>query len=171
MNTFQCCHEYIYESINALSWITPAAQIISAIAAILAFIIACRNLGGVKNAQSLQAQMNLISLENEVRKNHVLFKNAIQKYVDESNKSNMSDLPALDLEKRNAFELYISTADKLAALINSDFLTGQFKKRDWKSEYADFFKSVQKQFISDDIIMPGKNQMISNIEKLLQKWN
>lgn len=42
-----------------------------------------------------------------------------------------------------AAEIYITSADKLAALINADYLHNQFPCRDWKKEYHDIFQKVK----------------------------
>ncbi|KAA6347802.1 hypothetical protein EZS27_004755 [termite gut metagenome] len=140
------CNEYIN------------ARIISVIIAGCALFVAWRNLKGLWRAQSLQAQMGLIQLENEVRKNHSQFKIAFRKYDDEYQKKQDSTLlQMMNIERTNAFELYISTADKLAALINSQFLKGQFHKRNWKDEYFAIFEEVKKCYQSDDTIISGKN--------------
>ncbi|HRZ32507.1 MAG TPA: hypothetical protein P5335_09230 [Flavobacterium sp.] len=168
---FQYCHECINEYINAPSWITPIAQSITALVAIFALSVAWKNLRGLKRTQSLQAQMNLISLENEVRKNYLMLKIANQKYSEETQISNSKNILMLSIEKTNAFELYVSTADKLAALIASEFLTGQFEKRNWKDEYLAIFKKVKEYHQGEDSIIPGKDQMINNINKLLIEWS
>jgi hypothetical protein len=170
MTIFQFCDECINTYTNAPSWITPIAQSLSAIAAIIAFVIAWRNLRGLKNTQSLQAQMSLINLENEVRKNYLTLKIADQKYIDETKIQNSDKLVITGIEKANAFELYVSTADKLAALICSDFLTGQFNNRNWKNEYSDIFKKVKEYYEGDETIIPGKSQMINNVKKILDEW-
>ena len=171
MSIFQFCNDCYYEYLNAPSRWTPTAQTVSAIAASAAVYVAWKNLGGLKRTQSLQAQMSLISLENEVRKNYIQLKVSIQKYTDESTKNpSPPTLTMTSLEKINAFELYVATADKLAALLSSEFLKGQFIGRDWESEYSEIFKKVLEYHSGEDSIIPGKSQMINNITILLKEW-
>jgi hypothetical protein len=147
------------------------AQTISIIIAGWALWVAWRNLKGLCRTQSLQAQMGLIQLENEVRKNHSQFKLAFRKYDDEYQKEQDSKhLQMMNIEQTNAFELYVSTADKLAALIDSKFVTEQFHKRNWKDEYSAIFKEVQEYYQADGTIISGKEYMINNINKLLTSW-
>jgi hypothetical protein len=147
------------------------AQTISLIIAGFALLVAWHNLKGLWRTQTLQAQMGLIQLENEMRKNHSQFKIAFQRYVDEyQKKQDFTHLQMIHIERTNAFELYISTADKLAALINSKFLTGQFHRRNWKNEYFSIFEEVKKCYQSDDTIISGKKHIINNINKLLTSW-
>jgi len=151
---------------SSSSWITPLAQTISAIAASFAFIIAVKNLGGTKKTQSLQAQMNLITLENEVRKNCILYKDAASELSIPQ-----KDMRLIFEKKINAFEIYLSSADKLAALINAEYLNSQFPERNWESEYREIFVKVVDYHKGEDTIIPGKNEMIRNIVLLLDKWS
>jgi hypothetical protein len=163
---FQYCRECYQEFINAPSWLTPFAQITSAVVAAIALYVAWKNLGGVKKSQALQAQMNLISLENEIRKNQIQYKIVLDDY----SKANLQNIDNLITKKTNAFELYITSADKLAALINADYLNDQFPNRDWKEEYKEIFQKVKIYHQGEDTIIPGKDQMIRNINKILTKW-
>jgi hypothetical protein len=164
---FQFCDECYLEFLNAPSWLTPAAQWTSAVLAGLALYIAWKNLGGVKRSQALQGQMNLITLENEMRKNLILYRQALEKYA----KGTLENADELTNRKIEAFELYVTSADKIAALINADFLSEQFPKRDWKAEYQEIFNKVISYHEGEDMIIPGKSQMIRNIQNLTVKWN
>jgi hypothetical protein len=66
--------------------------------------------------------------------------------------------------------LYVSIAHKLAALIDSEFLTGQFNNRDWKTEYFDIFTTVKNIHDTDELYNPEKIHMIDNVNKILEKW-
>jgi len=162
----QFCEECYQEVINAPSWVTPLAQSVTALAAVWALRFAWKNLRGLNRAQSFQAQMNLISLENEVRKNLIHYKIVCEDYA----KADLQHIDLLVIKKLNAFELYVSSADKLAALINAKFLSEQFPDRDWKLEYKDIFKSVVTYHEGEKTIIPGKAQMIRNINALLLYW-
>jgi hypothetical protein len=140
----------------------------SVIVAAMALGVAWKNLRGLKRSQTLQAQMNLISMENEIRKNHVRYKVANEEYYNATSIQNISNLVN---KKTNAFEIYISSADKLAALINADYLHNQFPGRDWKKEYHDIFQKVKKYHQGEDSIIPGKDYMVRNIDVILKKWN
>lgn len=164
---FQFFGKYYQEFAAAPSWITQIAQLTSTIVAGFALYIACKNLGGIKRSQALQGQMNLISLENEMRKNSIQYKISL----DEYSKAELKDAESFGLKRINAFELYVTSADKLAALINADFLNEQFPNRDWETEYREIFHSVISFFEGEDIFVPGKSEMIRNIDKLLKKWD
>jgi hypothetical protein len=147
--------------------LTPITQLTNAIVAAIALFVAWKNLRGLKRSQTLQAQMNLISLENEVRKNHIQYKAAVKEC---SNVTNGQDISNLVNRKTNAFEIYITSADRLAALINADYLHDQFPGRDWKKEYNDIFQKVKTYHQVDEEIIPGKEYMVRNIDKTLKKW-
>jgi hypothetical protein len=140
-----------------------------------ALIIAVRNLNSVKRAQCVQSHMNLISLENELRKNQIAFKSIMEKYTKACSPETFSEkeIVSLSKEKDVAFELYVSYSDKLASIINTDYLQKQFKDtRDWKDEYYDIFKEAKMTY--DDypkITITGRESMIRNLDKILRNWN
>ncbi len=76
------------------------------------------NLKGVSRTQSLQAHMNLITLENEVRKN--ITNRAIATY--ENSKASDDSRELLGIKENNAFMLYFASVDKLASLVKTDYL-------------------------------------------------
>jgi hypothetical protein len=67
----------------------------------------------------------------------------------------------------------VSYSDKLASIINTDYLQKQFKDtRDWKDEYYDIFKEAKMTY--DDypkITITGRESMIRNLDKILRNWN
>jgi hypothetical protein len=137
-------------------------QIMSAVFAAIALYIAGKNLGGIRRGQALEAQMNLISLENELRRNHIQYETVLKKWLEGS-----PDTDGL----MNAFELYMTSADKLAALINEDYLHKQFPNRNWEDEYKEIFLEAKRQNEGNRTIIPGREQMIRNINKVLMiKW-
>ncbi|MDR2120108.1 MAG: hypothetical protein LBP64_04445 [Tannerella sp.] len=146
--------------------LTPIVQLTSVIVAAIALCVAWKNLRGLQRSQTLQAQMSLISLENEVRKNHIQYKAAVK----ECDNVNDKDISSLVNKATNAFEIYITSADKLAALINADYLRDQFPGRDWKKEYSEIFQKVKYYHQSDDKIIPGKEYMVRNIDETLKRW-
>ncbi|MDR1676514.1 MAG: hypothetical protein LBR86_08620 [Tannerella sp.] len=164
--------------------LTVFAPVISAVVAAIALGVAWKNLRGLQRSQTLQAQMNLISLENEMRKNHIQYKAAVEEYdaavkeyIDatstqdkRSNSGNRNNISNLENKKTNAFELYITSADRLAALINADYLHSQFPGRDWKKEYSEIFQKVKACHRGDYAIIPGKKYMVRNIDETLKKW-
>jgi hypothetical protein len=159
---------------------TVFAPVMSAVAAMLALYVAWINLRRLQNGQTLQAQMNLISLENEIRKNHIQYKVAVEEYTAAADKvaakatvneeyyatvlRNFAD------KKTNAFELYITSADRLAASINADYLHTQFPGRDWKKEYSEIFKRAKEYHLDYVTIIPRKEYMMRNIDETLKKW-
>jgi hypothetical protein len=162
----QFCKECYQEVINAPSWITPLAQSVTALAAVIALVVALKNLKGLKRNHTLQAQMNLISLENEIRKNLMKYKIIL----DEYSKADLTRIDGIMTERLNAFELFVSSADKLAALIIADYVKIQFPERDWQNEYRDFFNRVKRYHTSEDTIIPEKDKMMLNVDLLLTKW-
>ena len=163
----QFCNECYQEFLNSPSWLTPTAQWTSVIVASIALYIAYKNLGGVRRSQALQGQMNLITLENEMRKNLILYKQSLDDYA----KAELGNVDEFAKKRVNTFELYLTSADKLAALINSDFIYEQFPDRNWEAEYKEIFKKVISFHESEDIIIPGKSEMIRNIKKVIAKWD
>jgi len=111
--------------------------------------------------------MSLIALENEMRKNLILYNQSLDDYA----KATIANADEYAKKRVNAFELYVTSADKLAALINSDFLNKQFLDRDWEAEYKEIFNKVVSYHESEDIIIPGKSEMIRNIKTTIRKWD
>jgi len=170
----ECSQEFF----NTSSWLGLFLQFSSVSVAAIALYIAWIRLAGLTRSQALQAQMNLISLENEMRKNGIQYKyvlNEIRKITkvtqhdfSEANKNLMDQLN----EKRiNTFELYITSADKIAALLNSKYLTEHFPERNWKDEYNEIFQSVMIQYEGEETFIPGKANMIKNTTIILKHWN
>jgi hypothetical protein len=142
---------------------------LSVIVAAMALVVAWKNLRGLQRSQTLQAQMNLIAMENEVIKNHIQYKTAIEEFYNAAS-INMQCISNFGINKTNVFEIYVTSADKLAALINADYLHNQFPGRDWKKEYHDIFQKVKKYHQGEDAIIPGKEYMVRNIDETLKKW-
>ncbi len=159
---FQYFRDCTIQLAGSPSWIGLILQIITIIIAIFALYVAWNNLGGVKRAQNIQAQMNLINLENEMRKNRINYKMLVDEYAKIKNTDRTKEL--------NAFELYLSSADKLAALINSEYVQEQFPKRIWKDEYFELFKWVRIYYEGEDTIIQGKDKMIQNVLQSLKSW-
>jgi hypothetical protein len=153
--------------------LTLFAPFMSVIVAAMALGVAWKNLRGLRRSQTLQAQMNLISMENEIRKNHIHYKVAIEEYYNATNIQEISiqEISNLVSKKTNAFENYMTSADKLAALINAKYLHDQFPGRDWKKEYHDIFQKVKKYHEGEDSIIPGKEYMVRNIDETLKRWS
>lgn len=163
-----------FEVQNSSSYISIFIQIISAITSISILYIAYTNLLGLRRTQSVQIHMNLITLENEVRKNSEVLRMAINKHrITTATDENIKPLDlALLIENRdNAFVLYISSVDKLASLVNTDYLKKQLQNRDWKAEYRDIFDDARYYFADYDMDISGKSQMIRNITILLEIWD
>ena len=119
--------------------------------------------------------MNLINLENDKKKNRVNLKFLSKKYADaiDVNTAQELDVQAikrLEEERNNAFELYIASADKLASLINTRYLQKQFNKRNWEDEYYEIFKEVKDYCDGYSGIIPGKDNMIKNLNEMLSQW-
>ncbi len=133
-----------------------------------------KNLEGVSRTQAVQSHMNLITLENEVRKNGENFRMATKKHkITTDTNKNATELELMFLTDNmdNAFVLYMNSADKLASLVNTDYLKKQFQNRDWKEEYKDIFDEVNSSFKDYDIEISGKSQMIRNLIILLEIWD
>ena len=130
--------------------------------------IANTNLAGVSRTQSVQSHMNLITLENEVRKN--IANRTIANY--ENSKATDVDRELLGIKENNAFMLYFASVDKLASLVKTDYLKEQFKNRDWKNEYYDIFDDARTYANDYRAISLEKSQkMIQNIIALLDIWD
>jgi hypothetical protein len=139
--------------------LTQFVPFMSVIVAAMALWVAWRNLRGLKRSQTLQAQMNLISMENTIRKNHIQYKMASEEYTNVTNSgvTNSQEIANFMSRKTNAFEVYITSADKLAALINADYLHDQFPGRDWEKEYSEIFQKVKIYHKEKIQLFRGKN--------------
>lgn len=167
---FSFCFDCIQEFLNAPSWLTPAFQFWTAIIATLAFIVAKYNLDGVRRAQSLQAQMNLINVENDVRKNYSSFMVSTNKFEKEALNPGSENIEQCKIEKETATEIYFSSVDKLATLINSDFVTKQLKTKEWKREYFDDFKKAKRLYDVEKQTNLGFATRIDELTKIIEKW-
>jgi len=167
---FSFCFDCIQEYLNAPSWVTLAFQIWTAIIATAAFFVAKFNLDGVRRAQSLQAQMNLINLENDIRKNYSNFMLTTYKYEKEVLIQNSTNIEQFKVEKETATELYFSSADKLATLITSDFVTQQLKEKNWKVEYLTDFKKAERLYKVERLTNVGFTIKIEQLSGLIEKW-
>jgi hypothetical protein len=174
---FDYCNECTQEFAGSSSWLTPLVQLASAGIAAWALYVAKVNLNGVRRSQILQAQINLINIENEVRKNGALYKATLLQYSQVSAEfakknpnlaiADFTKISELDDKKISTFEAWVSSADKLAALINADFLRSQFPGREWKKEYGSFFSKIKRDHKNELGLIEDKNNMVRNIEKLL----
>ena len=164
-----------FEGQNSFSWIPIIVQLITLGIALFALRTALKslntanqNLEGVSRTQSVQSHMNLIALENEVRKN--IANRAIATY--ENSKAKEDDIELLGIKENNAFILYFISVDKLASLVKTDYLKEQFKNRDWENEYYDIFDDARISASNYIAISSGKSQkMIQNITILLDIWD
>ena len=157
-----------FEGQNSLNWIPIIIQLCTFAVAAYAVYTARESLNGVSRTQSVQSHMNLIALENEVRKN--IANRAIATY--ENSKAKEDDIELLGIKENNAFILYFISVDKLASLVKTDYLKEQFKNRDWKNEYYDIFDDARISASNYIAISSGKSQkMIQNITILLDIWD
>jgi len=159
---------------DCIEQITPATTLTSivisggsALIALYALQIAQKNLKSVKNSHALQAQMNLITLEKDVRQGSAHFLEANRNFnlaIKNAHKNGIAD--HIYFEYNKSFNNYVASSDKLAAIILSGNLDVHFPNRDWKKEYESIFE--QTKFIYDsDTIIKNKNEKISNLEELL----
>lgn len=167
---FTFCFDCIQEYLNAPSWLTPTFQFWTAFIATLAFFVAKFNLDGVRRAQSLQAQMNLINVENEVRKNYSNFMVSTKTFEKESLNQQGDKIEQYKTEKETATELYFSSVDKLATLINSDFVIKQLKNKEWKREYFNDFKKAKRLYDVEKQTNVGLATRIDELTKIIEKW-
>ncbi len=161
---------------NTSSWFTLILQLATPLIALCAVIIALRNLAGLTRAQSIQTHMNLIALENEIRKNHATFKISALNHKNATKSTSEKiltslQLDTLKLEEDNAFIAYVNSVDKLASLINAKYVQEQFNERDWKNEYEEIFKDVKNLSDGYFIIITNKSSLITNIDKVLLNFN
>jgi hypothetical protein len=167
---FTFCFDCIQEYISAPSWISVLIRFFTGIVVFAAFLVARHNLIGVRRAQSLQALMNLINLENDVRKNYSNFMLSTHKYEQESIVQNSTLIEQYKIERETTTELYFSSIEKLATLITSDFVTKQLNEKNWKEDYFDIFKRVKRLHNTEKQTNIGYTIKIENLEKLLLSW-
>ena len=157
------------------SWITLILQALTPLIAFFAFRIAKENLEGITRTQAIQTHMNLIALENEIRKNHATLKIVTLNYENATKNNNTTattplQLDTLSLEKDNAFIAYVNSVDKLASLINVKYVQDQFSERDWRNEYEEMFKGVKSISNNYFITLTNKSSLITNLDKALINW-
>lgn len=173
---FEFYSDCTFPTENNSSLISILIQLAPIVIAFIALIIAYYNFKDFRQVNSVQTHLDLINLENDTRKKHSELKTNSKKLTDYSANSteatfNALELERLSIEKINSFELYISSVDKLASLINTDYLKGQFNKRDWKAEYLTVFQNAKDIFNNETNIIPGRNEMVKNLNTTLNKWN
>ena len=159
--------------VSTSSWLTLLFQGISAIAALAALFVISKNLIALLRTQRIQTHMNLVTLENEVNKNYTNLKTAYSKWeaATLSRTTTPAEFEVLTIGKDNAFILYISSADKLASLINAQYLKDQFNDIDWKDLYFEIFKEVKIYYDNNTNLIPGKTRMIRNLIITLNTWD
>jgi len=156
---------------SSTSWVTPAAQTVSALAASLAFWIGIKNLRGITRTQALQAEVTLINFENQIRKLHGEFTIAERKYAvatESKDEKIREEIPSLAVTKQSSLDIFVSSAERLASLINSENISKQLVGRTWEEEYKDLFTNVQSYWETE---MEGSgNKKIPNILSKLEEW-
>lgn len=174
-----------FEGINSVSWVSFAQFFVQSLTLIIASIalytarkslnIANENLGGVSRTQSVQAHMNLITLETDITKNIINLAITTRK-VDKA--ITPDEIETATLEKNTAFTFYLSALDKLACIINTPYFPQQFRnnegkvdKEKWKTEYYDIFDKAKTSGNTDTVGFFGKTQMIRNITIILDIWD
>ena len=133
------------------------------------------NLEGVSRTQSVQAHMNLITLETDITKNIINLAIATRK-LEKATKP--KDIETATFEENTAFTFYLSALDKLAYIINTPYFPQQFRnnegkvdKEKWKTEYYHIFDKAKKSGNTNTVGFFGKTQMIRNITILLDIWD
>ncbi len=174
-----------FEGQNSFSWISIIQLSIQMFTLGVAFIAlytarkslntANENLNGASRTQSVQAHMNLITLQSEVSKNIVKRLIATRRL---SEFKEGDDMNLLIFEQNEAFIEYFSSVDKLASIINTPYFPRQFPNNKgeintekWKTEYYNIFddaRTYANDYNSDDLV---KSQMIQNIIALLDIWD
>ncbi len=181
-----------FEGQNAISWIPIVQILIQA----LTLFIACtalrtarnslqtannnlntanKNLEGVGRTRSVQAHMNLITLETDITKNIVNLAIATRK-VQKATAPNK--IETATFEENTAFTFYLSSLDKLASIINTLYFPKQFTnskgeidKEKWKIEYYEIFNDAKTSGNINTVGSVGKSQMIRNLTILLERWD
>ena len=148
-------------------------QILTFITAAIAIFIAWKNLNGFRRTQFIQTNMNVINLEKDLRIKRTELKAASFEYTRVTDVSTEDDynkelIRQKNLDKDIAFELYVSAADKLASLINTKQFEKQQESKNWIDEYIDLFKETKEKFDNHTTFIPGKMNMINNIEVTLK---
>ncbi len=181
-----------FEGTNSASWIPIAQIFVQSLTLFIAFIAlytarkslntanenlgtANKNLQGVSRTQSVQAHMNLITLETDITKNIVNLAIATRKLE----KATLPDeIEALAFEENTAFTSYLSSLDKLASIINTPYFPQQFintkgeiDKEKWEIAYYDTFNKAKTSGNTNTVGSVGKFQMIQNITALLDIWD
>jgi len=164
--------ECTFTSSSSFNWIGFLTLCVAA----FALYIARTNLIALKRSHKVQSHMNLINLENEVRRNNVKLKESIQEHTNSTTQEELQNYDPKKIiqaktNRENCFEIYVTSVDKLASLIGTDYLSKQFSNRNWKEEYHDFFKKVMVIYQDHTLEFQNSEYKIPNFEKLLEEWN
>jgi hypothetical protein len=172
---FEFYKDCTFEMQSSFNWIPIIFQFFTLCIASIALYIASKNLTGVIRTQAIQAHINLISLQNEVSKN--IANRAIVTYR-RSKAIEPDRMEELGVEENSAYILYFTSVDKLASLINTEYLPKQFPdnkgkidREKWKNEYYHIFEDARNAANVYDGVISGKSQMIQNLIILLDIWD
>lgn len=123
---FRFYRDCLFQNQNLSEWIA----ILSVLIAVIALWIAYDNLRAIKRSQRVESHLHLIELENDLRNKWTDLKLSTIDYTNlrilttdkQIGKEHQQKFLNLATIKDNAFILYISCADKMASLINSENL-------------------------------------------------
>lgn len=167
------CFDCVENVVSGSSVLTVLTRIAAVVIASLALFIARRNLKTVANSHSVQAQMNMINLEKDLRVNRKRFKAALAALSQAINNSSLVNAAGPNsivyLEYQTSFEDFMFSSDKLALLINEGLLDVHFKDRDWKSQYSGIFSEVQESYKWNQL-KGNPFEKIENLQSLMLKW-
>lgn len=162
------CFDCVEQTTSGETIVSIIIRGLTAVIATFALYVAYRNLRSVRNSHALQAQMSLITLEKDVRKNRSQFREDSSAFSKAMNKARKGGVPnEIYLAYSKSFEYYVSSADKLAAIILTGNLKIHFPTRNFRNEYEDIFMEVQKIYETSQIF--SSNEKINNLIELLSK--
>lgn len=169
---FEFCNDCFVENINSSSYLTLGIQLITLIFVVLTYFLARNNLNRLTRSHLVQSEMHLINLGFQLKKSLTDLKKSTHEYdqiykIHATSGQNEFLVEKYRLEKDQALQLCLASADQLATLIQSDSIQEQFGSRDWERQYRSAFEQVIV-ITSGQILYQSLTQ---NVIALLDRWN
>lgn len=171
---FQYCKDCIVQSVTTPAVISAVAHALTAAFAICAYFLARRNLQGLSNNQTLQAEMHLFGLEKAVISDMSRQRKLVRELDALYNTPDPNDVvqSIAIQEKAQRLRGEISDlakelshpANRLAHLMDSHAVSYFFPKRPWEKDYLVLFKDVV------DITESLTEVNVDKVKSKLEEW-
>ncbi len=171
---FQYCKDCVVQSISIPAVISACAHVFTAAVAICAYLVAKHNLEGLRNNQTIQAEMHLFGIEQSLSSS-MARQRRVSREKGELTKRTIPDdsgervalqqeLEKLTEEENDLIKEISRSANKLAHLTNSTAVNYFFPKKEWKQDYSELFRDVVD--ITDD----RQEMNVHKVKSKLEEW-